>query len=112
MLIKYRIRLAPLEREQLLNFLRQKHAAALRQAHARILLKADESGPEGGLLDADIAVAVEVSVAAVERVRRRFVEDGLPTSNAAIPPRRSVPSALRTSAPVPPRNAPVQACAS
>ena len=43
MLIKYRIRLAPLEREQLLNFLRQKHAAALRQAHARILLKADEA---------------------------------------------------------------------
>ena len=75
--IKYRIRLTPSERAQLQALLRQKRSAALRQAHARILLKADETGPEGGLLDADIAAAVEVSVATVERVRRRFVEDGL-----------------------------------
>ena len=75
--IKYRIRLTPPEREQLLTLLRKKHSAAARQAHARILLKADEAAAHGGLLDADIAAAVEVSVATVERVRQRFVEDGL-----------------------------------
>ena len=77
MLIKYRIQLTPQEREQLLNLLRKKHCAAARQSHARILLKADEMVAHGGLLDVDIAAAVEVSVATVERVRRRFVEDGL-----------------------------------
>jgi transposase len=76
-LIKYRIRLTPPEREQLLNILRKKPCAAARQSHARILLKADEAVAHGGLLDADIAVAIEVSVATVERVRRRFVEEGM-----------------------------------
>ena len=74
--IKHRIQLTVQEREQLMNILRKKHGAAARQAHARILLKADEHGPEGGLPDADTALAVEVSLATVERVRRRFVEDG------------------------------------
>lgn len=75
--IKFRIRLTPQEREELNAILRKKHSAAGRQAHARILLKADEGNPDGGLLDADIAAAVEVSIATVERVRRRFVELGL-----------------------------------
>ena len=75
--IKYRIRLTAPEREQLMNILRKKRCAATRQSHARILLKADEEGPEGGQPDADIAAAVEVSIATVERVRRRFVEQGL-----------------------------------
>lgn len=75
--IKYRIRLTLQEREQLRNILRKKRCAAARQSHARILLKADEEVPEGGLPDPDIAAAVEVSLATVERVRRRFVEHGL-----------------------------------
>jgi hypothetical protein len=75
--LKYRIRLTPQEREQLMNILRKKRCAAARQSHARILLKADEDGPEGGLLDTDTATAVEVSVATVERVRQRFVEHGM-----------------------------------
>ena len=75
--IKYRIRLTAPEREQLMNILRKKRCAATRQWHARILLKADEEGPAGGQPDADIAAAVEVSIATVERVRRRFVEQGL-----------------------------------
>ena len=75
--IKYRIRLTLQEREQLRNILRKKRCAAARQSHARILLKADEEVTEGGLPDPDIAAAVEVSIATVERVRRRFVEHGL-----------------------------------
>ena len=75
--IKHRIQLDIQEREELLNILRKKHSAAARQAHARILLKADENGPQDGLSDADNATATEVSIATVERVRRRFVEEGL-----------------------------------
>ena len=87
--IKYRIRLTPSERAQLQALLRQKHSAALRQAHARILLKADEAAAEGGLLDADSAAAVEVSVAPVERVRQRFVEVGLAAALARKAPERT-----------------------
>ena len=75
--IKHRIRLTVQEREQLMYILRKKRCASARQSHARILLKVDEDGPQGGLPDADTAAAVEVSIATVERVRRSFVEDGL-----------------------------------
>ena len=46
-------------------------------AHARILLKADAAPDGPGWADERIAEAVEPSVATVERVRRRFVEQGL-----------------------------------
>lgn len=75
--IKYRICLTPQERDSLSAILQKKHSSAHRQAHARILLKADENASEGGLPDNAIAAAVEVSVATVERVRRRCVEVGL-----------------------------------
>ena len=52
-------------------------AAAQKLAHARILLKADAAPDGPGWTDEPIAEAVEVSVATVERVRRRFVEQGL-----------------------------------
>jgi transposase len=57
-------------------------------SHARILLKAD-SGPHGpGWTDATIAVALEVSVSTIERVRRRFVEVGPEAALTRRPPRR------------------------
>jgi hypothetical protein len=65
------------ERRALSDLISAGKAAALKLAHARILLKADaaEGGPAGP--DDRIAEAVEVGVATVERVRRRFVEEGL-----------------------------------
>src|ERR1044071_3271932 len=61
-------------------------AAARRLVHARVLLQADasEGGPDW--TDTRIAEAVRVSVRTVERVRQRFVEDGL---EAALLPRPS-----------------------
>jgi transposase len=59
-------------------------APARKLAHARILLKADSPADQSGPFDADIAGAVEVSVNTVERVRQRFVEEGLA---AALVPR-------------------------
>jgi transposase len=52
-------------------------AAAHKQLHARILLKADVSGGGAELTDEEVAEAVETSRCTVERVRQRFVEDGL-----------------------------------
>ena len=74
---KYKVTLTPEERQQLRQLISAGKASAKKLAHARILLKADaaEAGPAWP--DARIAQAVEVSVATVERVRERFVEQGL-----------------------------------
>ena len=52
-------------------------AAAQKLAHARILLKADAADGGPAWPDHRIADALEVSTATIERVRRRFVEQGL-----------------------------------
>jgi transposase len=66
-----------LERQQLSQLLASGKAAAQKLTHARALLKAD-AGPEGpAWTDQRIAQALEVSVATVERLRQRFVEQGL-----------------------------------
>ena len=51
-------------------------AAAYRQTHARILMLSDENQAEGGMRDEEIARALQVGTATVERVRRRCVEEG------------------------------------
>jgi len=51
-------------------------ASAKKLAHARILLKADTAPHGPAWPDARIAEAAEVSVATVERIRQRFVEQG------------------------------------
>ena len=77
MLKKYRVKLADEERAQLRSIVRQGKAAAHKQRHARILLKADEENSRGGLTDKEITAEAEVGIATVERVRQLFVEHGL-----------------------------------
>src|SRR5881628_1521313 len=55
-------------------------------AHARVLLQADASAGGPNWTDTRIAEAVRVSVRTIERVRQRFVEEGL---EAALRPRPS-----------------------
>lgn len=74
---KYRVTLTPEERESLTDSVRAGRASALVLAHARILLKADQAEGGPGWIDGRIAEAFDVDVATVERVRRRFVEQGL-----------------------------------
>ena len=77
---KYIVTLTDTERQTLKAFISAGKGAARRLAHARILLKADQ-----GLTDETIAEAVEVSLPTVQRVRQRFVEEGLA---AALDPRQ------------------------
>ncbi len=74
---KYIVTLTAEERQALGELIAAGKAAALKLAHARILLKADaaEGGPAWP--DRRIAEAIEVSPATIERVRQRFVEQGL-----------------------------------
>jgi transposase len=73
---KYKVTLTAEERDQLHELISAGKASAKKLAHARILLKADASPDGPAWPDARIAEAAEVSVATVERVRQRFVEQG------------------------------------
>ena len=77
---KYKVTLTDAERQQLHDLVAVGTAAARKLAHARILLKADAAPGGPAWLDQAIADAVEVSVATVERVRQRFVEESLDTA--------------------------------
>ncbi len=74
---RYTVTLEPEERQHLHDLIAAGQAAARKLTHARILLKADaaDGGPDWP--DRRIADALEVSTATVERVRQRFVEQGL-----------------------------------
>ena len=73
---KYRIHLTTDERAMLEHVVRTGTTSAITQSHARILLKADQSDEGAGWPDQQIAEALEVSTATVERVRRLWVSQG------------------------------------
>lgn len=81
---KYVVRLSEEQRTQLETLVRRGRAHARKLLYARILLKADEGGPDRWT-DERIADASEVSTATVARERRRFCEEGL---EVALMPRK------------------------
>src|SRR3954452_25048562 len=84
---RYRVTLTQSERQQLQQLISCGRAAARKLAHARILLQADESDGGGPRrTDEQIASALNAATRTVERVRERFVEQGL---EAALLPKPS-----------------------
>ncbi len=77
MVKRYRVRLAEEEQQGLKSLVPKGRVAAYRQTHARILLLCDENQVGGAMKDEEIARALKVGTATVERVRRRGVEEGL-----------------------------------
>lgn len=74
---KYVVTLTVEERTYLRDLISKGKSSALKQRHARILLKTDQ-GPAGEhWIDEAIQRALDVHPATVERVRKRFVEEGL-----------------------------------
>jgi transposase len=74
---KYVVTLTAEERHELSALITAGKGAAPKLTHARILLKADAAPSGPAWADERIAEALEVSHATVERVRQRFVEQGL-----------------------------------
>lgn len=74
---KYSVQLDAQQRQMLESLLTGGKATARSQTHARILLKADQAEGGPGWTDEQIAEALSVGRATVERVRKRFVEGGL-----------------------------------
>jgi hypothetical protein len=74
---KYIVTLTDDERQSLSALVTSGKAAAKRITHARILLKADAADEGPNWRDADIALALDIDIRTVERVRERFVDQGL-----------------------------------
>ena len=74
---KYIVSLSAEERKQLEQLTQTGKAPAYQINHARILLKADPHQDRGSWTDKTISQALDLSVSTIERVRQRFVEQGL-----------------------------------
>ncbi len=83
---RYVVTLTDEERRSLRSLVSSGKGAARKLTHARILLKADAGRGGSGWKDAAISEGVDVGTATVERVRKRFVEEGL---EAALVPVKS-----------------------
>lgn len=85
---KYRVTLTAEERVELEGMLGKGKADARTLAHARILLQADAADGGPARTDEQVAAGLNVSTRTVERVRQRFVEDGLPAALRPKPTKR------------------------
>ena len=74
---KDRVTLTAAERQELDGLLARGKADVRRLKHAHILLKADQADAGPAWPDTRIAEALDVGITTVERVRQRFVEEGL-----------------------------------
>jgi transposase len=84
---KYVVNLSEQEEKQLRELTRKGKTGARRLRRAHVLLLADE-----GRTDEEVASALRTAVRTVERVRKRFVEEGL---EAALSERSRMGGALR-----------------
>ena len=73
--VKFIVRLTSEERELLLGMINTGQRAASVLMRARVLLKADADGPNWS--DPEIAVAFDVSLSTIHRVRQALVEESL-----------------------------------
>ena len=74
---KYIVSLTVSERKFLEQLTKKGKIAAYKMNHARILLKADINQKEGGWTDRQIEESLDIGHATIERVRQRFVEEGI-----------------------------------
>ena len=77
---KYIVDLSEAERQLLLKLTTTGRHAAYKINHPHILLKADVNQADGGWSDSAIALTLGMSISTIERVRLRFVEEGIDES--------------------------------
>lgn len=82
---RYRVTLTESERNDLRKLVRVGKSAAQKLVRARILLLADQSDDGPAKSDPEIVEALGCGRASVERIRKRFVEEGLEAALRAKP---------------------------
>ena len=73
---KYIVELTSEERKQLQQLVKKGKVAGYKICHAQMLLKADQGNQGPGWPDAQVAEVFAAHVTTVERLRKRFVEQG------------------------------------
>ena len=74
---KYIVSLTSSERDFLEQLTKKGKIAVYKMNHARVLLKADINQEGGGWTDSRISESLDIGHATIERVRQRFVEEGV-----------------------------------
>lgn len=74
---KYIVELTSEERKQLQQLVKKGEVAGYKIRHAQMLLKTDQGNKGPGQPDAHVAEVFAAHVTTVERLRKRFVEQGL-----------------------------------
>lgn len=74
---KYIVELTSEERKQLQQLVKKGKVAGYKIRHAQMLLKADQGNQGPGWPDAQVAEVFAAHVTTIERLRKRFVEQGL-----------------------------------
>ena len=74
---KYIVELTSEERKQLQQLVKKGKVAGYKIRHAQMLLKADQGNKGPGWPDVQVAEVFAAHVTTVERLRKRFVEQGL-----------------------------------
>ena len=89
---KYIVRLSKKEREELTGVVKRLKSSSQKVRRAQILLKADADGP--AWTDARIAEAFDCRTRTIEKLRKRFVEEGFETAfngkKRCTPPRKKI----------------------
>jgi transposase len=85
---RYRVTLTSEERLELEAMIGKGKTNARKLAHARVLLQADEATGAPARTDPEIASALDTCARTVERVRQRFVEEGLEAALLPQPTKR------------------------
>lgn len=89
---KWVVELTPQQREELHSLTRSQKASALIVKRARILLLSDSAHPEGKRTDEQIAELVGLTRRQVQRVRLKFIQEGLSsTLKRAVRSDRGIP---------------------
>lgn len=74
---KHQVILSDDQRAELERLTRQSSIGVAKKRWATILLLADEAHPQGQHTDEDIAAEVQISVRQLERIRKKFVLEGM-----------------------------------
>ena len=92
---KYIVTLTEEERSSLEDLTKKGKSPAYKVNHARILLLADTNREGRGWKDLDISQTLKISVATIERVRQRLVEEGLSAAKKSKAATKSKTTSLR-----------------
>ena len=91
---KYRVTLTAEERVELEAMISKGKADARKLAHARVLLQVDQADGAPARTDQEVASVLNLSTRTVERVRQRFVEQGIESALLPKPTKRIYARAL------------------